>query len=118
MGDRQRLQAQAKDIGGGFMVRRSLPAAQRQAVGPFLFFDHFGPVEFGAGEAFDVRPHPHIGLATVSYLFEGALVTLGLAGVVFGGVSLGSSRGRGQAGGRRLIDARGGHRRRHLGVGP
>ena len=74
MGDRQRLQAHAKDIGGGFMVRRSLPAAQRQAVGPFLFFDHFGPVEFGAGEAFDVRPHPHIGLATVSYLFEGALL--------------------------------------------
>ena len=74
MADRLTLQPHDKDLGGGFVVRRLLPAAARQAVGPFLFFDHFGPVEFGAGEAFDVRPHPHIGLATVTYLFEGAML--------------------------------------------
>ena len=62
-----------KDLGGGFMVRRLLPAAQRQAVGPFLFFDHFGPVTVEPGTNHDVRPHPHIGLATVTYLFEGAI---------------------------------------------
>jgi redox-sensitive bicupin YhaK (pirin superfamily) len=62
-----------KDLGGGFVVRRLLPAAQRQAVGPFLFFDHFGPVEQKPGTLHDVRPHPHIGLATVTYLFEGAI---------------------------------------------
>jgi redox-sensitive bicupin YhaK (pirin superfamily) len=62
-----------KDLGGGFVVRRLLPAAQRQAVGPFLFFDHFGPVTVEPGTSHDVRPHPHIGLATVTYLFEGAI---------------------------------------------
>jgi redox-sensitive bicupin YhaK (pirin superfamily) len=64
----------AHDLGGGFLVRRALPSAQRQAVGPFLFFDHFGPVSAGPADDHDVRPHPHIGLATVSYLFEGALM--------------------------------------------
>ncbi|MDB5967256.1 MAG: hypothetical protein JWQ72_3756 [Polaromonas sp.] len=63
-----------KDLGGGFMVRRMLPSAQKQAVGPFLFFDHFGPVTVQPGENHDVRPHPHIGLATVTYLFEGAIM--------------------------------------------
>jgi redox-sensitive bicupin YhaK (pirin superfamily) len=67
------LRAHLKDLGGGFVVRRLLPAAQRQAVGPFLFFDHFGPVTAAAGDNHDVRPHPHIGLATVTYLFEGAM---------------------------------------------
>jgi redox-sensitive bicupin YhaK (pirin superfamily) len=62
-----------KDLGGGFRVRRVLPSAQRQAVGPFLFFDHFGPVTAQPGDDHDVRPHPHIGLATVTYLFEGAM---------------------------------------------
>jgi redox-sensitive bicupin YhaK (pirin superfamily) len=62
-----------KDLGGGFTVRRLLPAAQRQAVGPFLFFDHFGPITAQPGDNHDVRPHPHIGLATVTYLFEGAM---------------------------------------------
>lgn len=55
-----------KDLGGGFAVRRLLPAAERQAVGPFLFFDHFGPVTAGPNDNHDVRPHPHIGLATSS----------------------------------------------------
>lgn len=69
-----RLSGHAKDLGGGFTVRRLLPAAQRQSVGPFLFFDHFGPVTVPPEAGHDVRPHPHIGLATVSYLFEGAIM--------------------------------------------
>lgn len=62
-----------KDL-GGFMVRRSLPSAKRQSVGPFLFFDHFGPVTFKPPHTHDVRPHPHIGLATVTYLFKGEMM--------------------------------------------
>jgi redox-sensitive bicupin YhaK (pirin superfamily) len=62
-----------KDLGGGFTVRRVLPAAAKQAVGPFIFFDHFGPLDVPADANHDVRPHPHIGLATVTYLFEGAM---------------------------------------------
>ena len=69
----QILIGQAKDLGGGFTVRRLLPAAQRQAVGPFLFMDHFGPVTVNPGAGHDVRPHPHIGLATVTYLYQGAI---------------------------------------------
>jgi hypothetical protein len=68
------LHPHKKDLGGGFVVRRLLPAAARQAVGPFLFFDHFGPIEVRPDEQHDVRPHPHIGLATVTYLFEGAML--------------------------------------------
>ncbi len=60
----------ARDL-GGFEVRRALPAPQRQMVGPFIFFDHMGPVEFVDGGGIDVRPHPHIGLATVTYLMKG-----------------------------------------------
>lgn len=63
-----------KDLGGGFVVRRLLPSAARQSVGPFLFFDHFGPVTEEPGQNRDVRPHPHIGLATVTYLFDGAIM--------------------------------------------
>ena len=76
------LAAHAKDLGGGFAVRRLLPAAGRQAVGPFLFFDHFGPVEAGPADNHDVRAHPHIGLATVTYLFEGAMLHRDSLGVV------------------------------------
>ena len=68
------LTGHAKDLGGGFTVRRLLPAVQRKAVGPFLFFDHFGPVTVAPGDSHDVRPHPHIGLATVTYLFSGAIM--------------------------------------------
>lgn len=70
----QWIKPHEKDLGGGFVVRRLLPSALRQAVGPFLFFDHFGPVRVQADDQFDVRPHPHIGLATVTYLFEGAIL--------------------------------------------
>ena len=69
-----RLPAHDKDLGGGFVVRRSLPSAARRSVGPFVFFDHFGPVTLPAGQSTDVRPHPHIGLETVTYLFEGAMM--------------------------------------------
>ena len=67
------LKGHEKDLGGGFMVRRYLPSAIKQAVGPFIFFDHFGPVDVKPEDNHDVRPHPHIGLATVTYLFEGAM---------------------------------------------
>src|SRR5215468_4039607 len=63
-----------RDLGGGFTVGRVLPAAARRMVGPFVFFDQFGPVELPAGRGLDVRPHPHIGLATVTYLFAGGIV--------------------------------------------
>jgi redox-sensitive bicupin YhaK (pirin superfamily) len=59
---------------GGFTVRRALPNARRRMVGPFIFFDHMGPAEFRSGQGIDVRPHPHIGLATVTYLFDGEIV--------------------------------------------
>ncbi|HLI98651.1 MAG TPA: pirin family protein [Bradyrhizobium sp.] len=63
-----------RDLGDGFEVRRALPHGKRQMVGPFIFFDHFGPVQFISGKGMDVRPHPHIGLATVSYLFDGSIM--------------------------------------------
>jgi redox-sensitive bicupin YhaK (pirin superfamily) len=63
----------ARDI-GGFEVRRALPHGKRQMVGPFIFFDQMGPVQFIAGQGMDVRPHPHIGLATVTYLFDGRVM--------------------------------------------
>ncbi|RXZ42226.1 pirin family protein [Crenobacter cavernae] len=67
------IRAQARDI--GFPVRRLLPSAKAQSVGPFVFLDHMGPARFEAGStASDVRPHPHIGLATVTYLFSGAMM--------------------------------------------
>ncbi|MDG4876531.1 pirin family protein [Mesorhizobium sp. WSM4935] len=62
----------AKDI-GGFAVRRALPTAKRRLVGPFIFFDRMGPAILRAGQAIDVRPHPHIGLSTVTYLFDGKI---------------------------------------------
>ncbi|RWC06089.1 MAG: pirin family protein [Mesorhizobium sp.] len=62
----------AKDI-GGFQVRRALPTARRRLVGPFIFFDRMGPAILRAGQALDVRPHPHIGLSTVTYLFDGKI---------------------------------------------
>lgn len=67
------LQARDKDL-GGFSVRRLLPTARRRMVGPWIFFDHMGPADFPAGEGINVRPHPHINLATVTYLFEGEIL--------------------------------------------
>ncbi len=68
------LEPRERDLGDGFMVRRLLPASKRRAVGPFLFFDHFGPTAIPPGGGMDVRPHPHVNLATVTYLFEGEIV--------------------------------------------
>ncbi|MFC5741702.1 pirin family protein [Dyella tabacisoli] len=61
------------DLGDGFKVRRLLPVLQARHVGPFVFYDHMGPVAFAPGKGMDVRPHPHIGLATVTWLFDGAI---------------------------------------------
>lgn len=63
-----------RDLGDGFEVRRALPTTQRRMVGPFVFFDQMGPHLFAAGTGLDVRPHPHIGLATVTYLFDGEIL--------------------------------------------
>jgi redox-sensitive bicupin YhaK (pirin superfamily) len=59
---------------GGFEVRRALPSQMRQMVGPFIFFDQMGPAEFSVGHGIDVRPHPHVNLATVTYLFDGEII--------------------------------------------
>lgn len=67
------IEPRLHDLGDGFVVRRLLPYRLRRQVGPFVFFDHFGPVELSAGRGMDVRPHPHIGLATLTYLYEGAI---------------------------------------------
>src|SRR4029079_8127448 len=68
------LKGHSKDLGGGLTVSRVLPGHPHQMVGPFIFFDQMGPVTLAAGQAVDVRPHPHIGLATVTWLFEGEMV--------------------------------------------
>jgi Pirin-related protein len=78
------IEPRPRDL-GGFTVRRLLPAAGLQTVGSFIFFDHMGPADFGPGQGVNVRPHPHIGLATVTYLFEGAFMhrdSLGTAAIV------------------------------------
>ncbi|HEY4943016.1 MAG TPA: pirin family protein [Rhizomicrobium sp.] len=66
------IKGKPRDLGDGFHVSRILPSVEQRAVGPFVFFDYFGPVTFAPGKGIDVRPHPHIGLATVTYLFEGS----------------------------------------------
>ncbi len=68
------VRGRAADLGDGFTVLRVLPHAARRAVGPFVFVDHFGPAVLAPGRGMDVRPHPHIGLATVTYLFDGAVI--------------------------------------------
>lgn len=67
------LEPRTKSL-GAFHVRRALPSSQQKMVGPFIFFDHIGPAEFPAGKGIDVRPHPHVCLSTVTYLFEGAML--------------------------------------------
>ncbi len=66
------ITGKAHDLGDGFFVTRLLPQIARRSIGPFVFFDYFGPVDFAPGKGIDVRPHPHIGLATITYLFDGA----------------------------------------------
>jgi redox-sensitive bicupin YhaK (pirin superfamily) len=67
------LEPRERNLGDGFFVRRVLPAGKRRAVGPFVFFDHFGPTTLLPGRGLDVRPHPHVNLATVTYLYEGEI---------------------------------------------
>ena len=68
------IQGRAHDLGPGFAVRRVLPSVKRRMVGPFVFLDHFGPMAVPpGGDGMEVRPHPHIGLATVTYLFDGGI---------------------------------------------
>jgi redox-sensitive bicupin YhaK (pirin superfamily) len=67
------IESRPRDLGGGLSVGRVLPFARRRMVGPFIFLDHMGPAAFRAGEGIDVRAHPHIGLATVTYLFDGEI---------------------------------------------
>jgi hypothetical protein len=86
------------DLGDGFTVRRALPSAQSRMVGPFVFFDHFGPTVFRSGKGLDVRPHPHIGLATVTYLFDGEIMhrdSLGTAVAIRPGAVNWMTAGRG-----------------------
>jgi hypothetical protein len=71
-----------RDLGDGFEVRRALPSARRRMVGPFIFLDQMGPAVFRSGHGLDVRPHPHIGLATVTYLFAGEILHRDSLGVV------------------------------------
>src|SRR6185312_12206430 len=68
------IDSRQRDLGDGFTVRRLLPSAARRTVGPFIFVDHMGPVHLSAGHGLDVRPHPHINLATVTFLFDGEIV--------------------------------------------
>lgn len=68
------IRPKTRDLGDGLTVRRILPAIEPRSVGPFVFLDHIGPVTFQPGVGMDVRPHPHIGLATVTYLFEGEIL--------------------------------------------
>ncbi len=78
----QILKSHAKDLGGGLIVSRVLPGHPHRMVGPFIFFDQMGPMEAAPGQDVDVRPHPHIGLATVTWLFEGELIHRDSLGVV------------------------------------
>lgn len=92
------IQARPRDLGEGFMVRRLLPSVSRRMVGPFIFFDHMGPVTLAPGHGLDVRPHPHINLATVTYLFDGEILhrdSLGSAQVIRPGAVNWMTAGRG-----------------------
>ncbi len=76
------IEGKLHDLGDGFMVRRMLPSARQRTVGPFVFFDHIGPVDLAPGRGVDVRPHPHIGLSTMTYLFDGVFMHRDSLGVV------------------------------------
>jgi redox-sensitive bicupin YhaK (pirin superfamily) len=91
------IEGQEKDL-GGFSVRRVLPFNEKRSVGPFVFFDHFGPAELSLENGLKVRPHPHIGLATVTYLFEGCIIhrdSLGFKQSIFPGEVNWMTAGRG-----------------------
>jgi len=109
------ITGKAHDLGDGFFVTRLLPQIARRSIGPFVFFDYFGPVDFAPGKGIDVRPHPHIGLATVTYLFDGSQMhrdTLGTVQEIKPGDVNWMTAGRGIAHSERTGDAvrAGGHR--------
>jgi redox-sensitive bicupin YhaK (pirin superfamily) len=92
------IEARTRGLVDGFTVRRLLPATARRMVGPFIFFDHMGPTTLAPDQGLDVRPHPHIGLATVTYLFEGELLhrdSLGTEQVILPGAVNWMTSGRG-----------------------
>src|SRR5436190_13258848 len=94
------LHGKARELGDGFRVARVLPQPDQRTVGPFVFFDYFGPVDLPPGKGIDVRPHPHIGLATITYLFDGSQVhrdSLGNAQVIVPGDVNWMTAGRGIA---------------------
>lgn len=114
-----RISGRVNDLAGGLKVRRVLPAAVRRSVGPFVFFDHFGPVELPAAADSDIGPHPHIGLATVSYLFEGHLLhrdSLGNVQTISPGAINWMTAGRGIVHSERTTDAERGYARRLHGL--
>src|ERR671938_424265 len=94
----QIVTAPLRDLGDGFTVRRALPQARKRHVGPFVFFDQMGPVTLAKGHGLDVRPHPNIGLPTVTYLFEGEILhrdSLGTVQVIEPGAVNWMTAGRG-----------------------
>jgi redox-sensitive bicupin YhaK (pirin superfamily) len=102
------ITGKAHDLGGGFFITRLLPQIARRSIGPFVFFDYFGPVDLPPGKGLDVRPHPHIGLATVTYLFEGSQMhrdTLGTVREIKPGDVNWMTAGRGIAHSERTGDA-------------
>ena len=104
---------------GGFEVRRALPTKERQMIGPFIFFDQMGPGEFLTGRGLDVRPHPHIGLSTVTYLFEGEVFhrdTLGSAQPIRPGALNWMTAGQGIAHSERTDPALRGHSNQLFGI--
>ncbi len=108
-----------RDLGDGFTVRRALPSAHRRMVGPFIFLDQMGPVAFTGEQALDVRPHPHIGLATVTFLLEGEIMhrdSLGSAQVIRPGEVNWMTAGRGITHSERTPDARRGVEARLFGL--
>lgn len=108
------IDARVRDL-GGFSVRRVLPAPGRRMVGPFIFFDHIGPTDLAPGHGIDVRPHPHIALATVTYLYAGTFMhrdSLGSAQEIHPGDVNWMTAGRGIAHSERTpaaLRARGSH---------
>lgn len=114
-----RLTGRLSDLAGGLKVRRVLPAAARRSVGPFVFFDHFGPVTLPPETDSDVGAHPHIGLATVSYLFEGSLLhrdSLGTVQTITPGAINWMTAGRGIVHSERVTDDERGKARRLHGL--
>ncbi|MGM9488537.1 pirin family protein [Ideonella sp. YS5] len=115
----QRWTPRVTDLAGGLQVRRALPVAARRSVGPFVFFDHFGPVTLPAEADTDIGPHPHIGLATVTYLFEGAFMhrdSLGTVQEIRPGAVNWMTAGRGIVHSERTPDAKRGQPRRMHGL--